>query len=160
MRGTWGILGAAALAAACAGASAADVYKWVDAQGRVHYGDQPPPGTRPADLPDVQIYDGVEPRAPAQRSGRGGGVAGCLAQKGFVFYGTSWCPQCTRQRRSFGATASALPYVECSVNGTRDDTPQCRAKGIRSYPTWEFPDGRRQSGVLSVEALARLSGCA
>lgn len=40
----------------------AEVYKWTDAQGRVHYGDQPPtPKAQPLDLPPPQAIE----RAPA-----------------------------------------------------------------------------------------------
>lgn len=161
MRGQYGWIVAIGLAAAGALApAAAEVYKWVDAQGRLHYGDKPPPGAQPAELPDIQVYEGAQPRSGTGRaSGAKASVAGCLAAKGAVFYGTSWCPQCARQRRSFGASAAELPYVECSVNGTRQETAHCAAKGIRAYPTWVFPDGRRQSGVLSVETLARVTGC-
>src|SRR3954467_925540 len=36
------LLGTFALAAACAGAASAALYKWTDAQGRIVYSDQPP----------------------------------------------------------------------------------------------------------------------
>lgn len=39
---------------------AAEVYRWVDEEGRVHYTDKPPqPGAEPAELPDLQT---VPPR--------------------------------------------------------------------------------------------------
>lgn len=43
------ILFAALLAPAAA--QAGDVYRWVDAQGQVHYGDRPPPGVQAESLP-------------------------------------------------------------------------------------------------------------
>lgn len=42
MKRHWILAAALALLAAPAGA---DLYKWVDAQGRVHYSDKPPPNT-------------------------------------------------------------------------------------------------------------------
>ena len=39
-------LAMAAAAIALAGTAVAQVYKWVDAEGRVHYGPQPPPGMK------------------------------------------------------------------------------------------------------------------
>jgi len=38
-------------------AAPAEIYKWVDAQGNVHYGDEPGPGARPVrDLPELSTY--------------------------------------------------------------------------------------------------------
>jgi len=126
-------------ALAAAAPALADV-GWVDADGRVRYGSdgrtaKPAPKPKPS-------------------------VAACMADKGVVFYGASWCPQCAKQWRYFGDTARDLVYVECSVDGSREQTARCESQGIESYPTWAFPDGRRRSGVYPVEALARLSGCA
>ena len=39
------LLAQSLLAAACAGAASAALYKWTDAQGRIVYSDQPPPRT-------------------------------------------------------------------------------------------------------------------
>lgn len=40
-------------------AQAAEVYRWVDHDGVVHYADKPPsPGARPAQLPPIQTFHG------------------------------------------------------------------------------------------------------
>lgn len=40
-------------------ATYAEVYRWTDAQGAVHYGDRPPtPGAKPAQLPPLQLIPG------------------------------------------------------------------------------------------------------
>jgi len=44
------------LALGMAGNSLAQVYKWVDADGRVHYGPQPPPGTKARPLSFQQSH--------------------------------------------------------------------------------------------------------
>jgi len=49
----------------------ADVYRWVDAQGGVHYGDKAPmPGAKPAPLPPLQFISGglIAPAATASAS--------------------------------------------------------------------------------------------
>ena len=50
----------AVLALAAAAPSAADVYKWIDKEGKVHYGDTPPPNTaaKPVDLPRAPVVNG------------------------------------------------------------------------------------------------------
>lgn len=128
-----------ALVLAGAAPALADV-GWVDADGRVRYGSE----------------DRTAKQAPKRKPS----VAACMADKGVVFYGASWCPQCAKQWRYFGDSARDLVYVECSVDGTREQTARCESQGIRSYPTWAFPDGSRRAGVYRVDALARLSGCA
>lgn len=139
------------------------VYKWVDKHGRVHYGDRPPVSAMPASLPEIQVISPA-PKTPAQPSATktapaGADLSTCLSQKGFVFYGASWCPQCTLQKRMFGRSASNLPYVECAIDGTRERTPTCASMGIKAYPTWVFPDGSRRAGVYSQKNLALISGC-
>ena len=118
--------------------AAADV-GWVDDDGRVRYGN-----------------DGRTAKVPPKRVPS---IASCMAAKGVVFYGASWCPQCAKQWGYFGNTAGDLAYVECSVGGTHAQTAECDAQGIQGYPTWAFPDGRHRAGVYKVEVLARLSGC-
>lgn len=80
--------------------------------------------------------------------------AQCLADKGVTMYGAVWCPACGSQKRAFGDSFRLVPYVECP-----DDPQRCIAAGIRAYPTWIFPDGRRFEGKQDVETLSRESGC-
>ncbi len=86
-------------------------------------------------------------------------LARCLADGGAVFYGAAWCPYCRKQLRAFGNAAPLLPYVECSDPGTRRMRPECREAGVKSYPTWVFPNGVVVTGSKRPEELAALSGC-
>lgn len=60
-------------------AAAADVYKWVDENGRVHFGDAPPDNGR-AKADKVELKPGVvnmsEPRQSAERLQRGASQRG------------------------------------------------------------------------------------
>jgi uncharacterized membrane protein len=82
-----------------------------------------------------------------------------LTEEGVLFYGASWCPHCQEQKRLFGASASRLPYIECSLGGP--NAPQsaaCRRAGVQSYPTWVI-NGRAYVGeVLTLAQLADASG--
>jgi len=82
-----------------------------------------------------------------------------LTEQGVVFYGASWCPHCQEQKRIFGASASRLPYIECSLGGP--NAPQstaCRMAGVQSYPTWVI-NGRATVGeVLTLAQLADATG--
>ncbi len=54
------------LVAALATPAGADVYKWTDAQGKVHYGDQPPSSTTPMPF-HLQTTQATEVRAEEAR---------------------------------------------------------------------------------------------
>src|SRR3989344_831978 len=94
-------------------------------------------------------------RGPATPAGPGklDGFAQCLEEKGAVFYGAFWCPHCQAQKKLFGSSAKLLPYVECSTADAKGQTAACIDKKIKSYPTWEFADGSRLTGELTLQQL-------
>jgi uncharacterized membrane protein len=96
----------------------------------------------------------VGPEDPATRA-----LAEHLTKEGVLFYGASWCPHCQEQKRLFGASASRLPYIECSLGGpSAPQSSACRAAGVRTYPTWVI-NGRAIAGqVLSLAELASATG--
>jgi thiol-disulfide isomerase/thioredoxin len=85
--------------------------------------------------------------------------AQCLKDKGAIFYGAFWCPHCQNQKAMFGKSAKFLPYIECSTADGRGQLKVCRDKNIEGYPTWEFADGSRLSGAISLSQLAEKTGC-
>lgn len=85
--------------------------------------------------------------------------AKCLEEKEAFFYGAFWCPHCATQKKMFGRSQTLIPYIECSTPDQRGQTQICSEKGITGYPTWEFSDGTRQSGVVSLEELSEKTGC-
>ena len=98
-----------------------------------------------------------EPTGPEDPKVRA--LAEHLADKGVLFYGASWCPHCQEQKRLFGASASRLPYVECSLAGPNaPQASRCSMAGVRTYPTWII-NGRAIIGqVLSLAELAEATG--
>ena len=83
------------------------------------------------------------------------GLAMKLKESGATFYGASWCPHCKEQKALFGASVDRLPYVECSTGGPRAPTsPACISARVQTYPTWEFANGDRTTGVLTLQQLA------
>lgn len=85
--------------------------------------------------------------------------AKCLKDKGAVFYGAFWCPHCQNQKRMFGSSEQYLPFVECSTDDGKGQTQICKDKKIQNYPTWEFKDGSRKTGEVSLEDLAKVTSC-
>lgn len=85
--------------------------------------------------------------------------AACLGDQGATFYGAFWCPHCGDQKKLFGTSTKLLPYVECSTPDSKGQTQVCIDAGIQSYPTWQFADGSRENGVLSLKTLSEKTSC-
>ncbi len=85
--------------------------------------------------------------------------AQCLKDKGAVFYGAFWCPHCQNQKAMFGKSVKLLPYVECSTPDGKSQLAVCTEKNVTGYPTWEFADGSKESGEVSLEKLAEKTRC-
>lgn len=85
--------------------------------------------------------------------------ATCLKDKGAVFYGAFWCSHCQATKKLFGSSQKLLPYVECSTPDGNSQVKACADKNITSYPTWEFPDGSRLLGEVTLEQLAEKTSC-
>ena len=85
--------------------------------------------------------------------------ARCLADSGTKMYGSYLCPHCNEQKEMFGNSWRLMDYVECSGPGGQGQSETCAREGIRLYPTWEFPEGSRESGTFSFQELSDKTGC-
>lgn len=88
------------------------------------------------------------------------GFAQCISGSGAKFYGAWWCPHCADQKKEFGDAVKYLPYIECSTPDGNSQTQVCMDQKIQGYPTWKFPNGTQQEGVLTFQQLASSTGCA
>jgi hypothetical protein len=85
--------------------------------------------------------------------------AKCLATKQAKMYGLSWCPHCIDQKEMFGDAFHYVPYVECGINVTKEETPECKAAGLTLFPSWQFGSEPPKAGVFSLDALSDKTGC-
>jgi hypothetical protein len=85
--------------------------------------------------------------------------ATCIKNSGTTFFGAFWCPHCQEEKSYFGKSWTKLPYVECSSPDGQSQTQTCIQNKIQSYPTWQFKDGSRKTGTLSLEDLSTFTGC-
>ncbi len=97
--------------------------------------------------------------SPSNGPGPHDEFAKCLSEKGVKFYGAFWCAHCNREKALFGNSVHYLNYIECSQPDGQRQTQACISANINSYPTWEFADGSRQTGELSLEQLSQKTGC-
>lgn len=94
----------------------------------------------------------------AKKPGKYDSFAQCINNSGAKFYGAWWCPHCQAQKALFGKSAKLLPYQECS-DKSQKQTKECDDLGIQGYPTWQFPDGTRQTGERTFAELAAKTNC-
>jgi hypothetical protein len=94
-----------------------------------------------------------------KRGSRLDAFAKCLSAKQATMYGAYWCPHCAEQKEMFESSFQYVPYVECGVPGSRDETQVCKEAGIKHFPTWQFSGGERQEGTMVLQALGAKTGC-
>ena len=85
--------------------------------------------------------------------------AQCITESGAKMYGAYWCSYCNSQKNMFDNSWEYIDYIECSLPNQEGQTQYCTEQGITGYPTWEFGDGTRLSGVLSFADLASKTDC-
>jgi glutaredoxin len=130
---------------------AAQVYKWTDPSGKVHYGDRPPDDAKKQEL-RIQSYDGpVEVRDWSSVLGTKPGAA---AAGQVTMYSTSWCGHCKNARNYFAANRVA--YREIDVEKSAEAARDFKALGGRGVPLI-LVGGKAMRGfdAESFEALMR-----
>ncbi|MEK6914808.1 MAG: hypothetical protein AABW83_04110 [Nanoarchaeota archaeon] len=93
------------------------------------------------------------------RAGKYDDFAKCVSGGGVKMYGAYWCAHCNNQKKLFGGSFSEINYIECSLPNNGGQTQECIGANIESYPTWEFGDGSREQGEISLDKLSQVTGC-
>lgn len=100
--------------------ASAGVYKWTDAQGRIHYSDSPPAAAKTTQL-RLQTYTG-----PVQVS------RAAEADSGVTIYTTEWCGVCARTKAFF--KQNGVPFREWDVEKTEYGATKYRQLGGSGVP--------------------------
>ena len=133
--------------------AAAQVYKWTDPSGKVHYGDRPPDDAKKQELKlRIPSFDGpVEVRDWSAVLGTKPGAA---TTGQVTMYSTSWCGHCKNARNYFAA--KRIPYREIDVENSPAAAREFKALGGSGVPLILF-GGQAMSGFNpeSFEALMR-----
>jgi len=109
---------------ACIPASAQQIHRWVDADGRVQYSDKPPPGVKSRPVESrINSYSG----APQVS-----GIASAGATRPEIkMYATDWCGYCRKARDYFAR--NGIRYTELDVEkvpAARDEYQRMGARGV------------------------------
>jgi len=121
-------------------AFAAELYKWVDDSGQVHYGDSPPAEARLKKITgNVSSFSSVsvEPLSQSSQVGK------AAVAKSVVMYSTSWCGYCKKARRHF--EANNIPFKERDIEKSEKAAKAFKKLGARGVPVILI-DGRRMNG--------------
>ncbi len=116
--------------AAASAASFAEIYKWTDASGKIHFGDKPP--QQSAEKLEINtkhsepvVYEQAFPN-----------------QKEVIMYGASWCGYCKKARQYF--TTNNIAFTEYDVEKNGRAKREYDALGASGYPLILIGDQRMQ----------------
>ncbi len=114
--------------------SAAQVFKWTDKDGKVHYGDNPPPEAKPNQVKvGVQSFGGpaeVDYVSILKRPIKGGAAAN---RADVVIYSASWCGPC-KSAKAWMASQN-IPFTDYDVETSEQGKRDFQAMGARGVPT-------------------------
>jgi len=119
-----------------------EIYKWVDAEGKVQFSDQPPAQTESEEirLAPINTYRGVdveEYQTPDTNGQRG------RRPKQVVMYSAPWCGICTRARRFF--QAEGIPFQERDIENSRSARREWERMNASGVPVI-LVGGKRMNG--------------
>lgn len=129
----------------CIPVSAQQIYRWVDADGRVQYTDKPPAGVKSSPVRSrISSYSGTPVVSGTASTG--------ATRPEIKMYATDWCGYCRKAREHFAR--QGIRYTELDV----DKSPAARAEyqrlGARGVPV--ILVGTQRMNGYSEERLAAM----
>ena len=128
------------------GGAVADIYRWTDSNGNVHFSDQ---------APDDQASETLELRINTYESVTYDSLTFELptpAGKKVVMYSASWCGVCAKAKRYF--EKKGIPYTEYDVENSRQGKQGFAQLGGKGVPI--ILVGKRRMNGFSVAGFENL----
>lgn len=116
---------AAAVLLLCAASAGAQMFKWVDAKGVVHYSDQPPPAQQAKVELKAPSSGASAPALPFE-------LASAARTHPVVLYSTGTCGACDQGRALL--KARGVPFAERTVNSAADQEKLKQAGSLGRLP--------------------------
>ncbi len=131
-----------ALLLVIAESSTAEIYKWVDDQGKVHFSDKKP-GNQDAERLEVRVntYKSVSYNTSIFDTG-----------KNVVMYSASWCGSCKKARKYF--QKERIPFTEYDIEKDSKGKRQYKKLGARGVPV--ILVGKKRMNGFSERGFERL----
>ena len=112
--------------------AAAQVYKWTDPSGKVHYGDSPPADTRTEQIKiDIRSHEGPVEVTDWAAILRKRSYTPPGAQS-ITMYSTSWCVHCKRAKNYF--KENAINYKEVDIEASDANKKEFKEFGGGGVP--------------------------
>jgi glutaredoxin-like YruB-family protein len=140
------------LLACCHSYAVAEVYKWVDEQGRTHYGDNPNDTQRKAAV-NISSYESVTYSDATDMSQKptGSSVVKSAKKKKVTMYSTEWCGYCKKAKKYF--QAKGIPFVEYDIEKNARAKRAYDALGGKGVPVITM--GKKRMNGFSPEGFER-----
>lgn len=121
----------------------AEIYRWVDEQGKVHFGDKKP-NTHQAEEVNVKIntYTSVSYEGPAFDYG----------EKKVVMYSAEWCGYCKKAKNYFNKKGIAFTEYDIEKNPTAKK--RYKKMGATGVPV--ITVGKKRMNGFSVEGFEKM----
>ena len=131
-------------------AATAEIYKWVDESGRVHYSDKPAKGAKTETLNiNINSYESVTVNDFSTTSSSNS-VAGKLQK--VIMYSTQWCGYCKKAKKYF--TQKGIPFVEYDIEKNAKAKREYDALGGRGVPV--ILVGKKRMNGFSIASFDRI----
>jgi glutaredoxin len=108
--------------------AAADIYRWTDAEGRIHYSDKPP-ADRKAQHVKIRVPSITGPAVVSGTESRGPTPG---AREPVKIFTTTWCGYCKRAKKQLAARG--VPFREIDVEASDSGQREFAALGGRGVP--------------------------
>jgi len=134
------------LACIPASAAAQQIYRWVDADGRVHYtAEKPPPGVKSSAVQSrINSYSGTPLISGAASPG--------ASKPEIKMFATDWCPYCRKAQDYFAR--QGIRYTHVDIEKSAAARAEYQRLGARGVPVI-LVGGQRMNG-FSEERLAEM----
>ena len=108
--------------------SHAEIYKWVDSEGRTHFGDKPLQSSKTEKV-DIKINSyrsvTIEPLPDTDISNK-------RQNKSVIMYSTAWCGYCKKAREYFNA--NNIPFREFDIEKNKKANKKFKSYGGSGVP--------------------------
>ncbi|MGB1110485.1 MAG: DUF4124 domain-containing protein [Gammaproteobacteria bacterium] len=115
----------------------AQIYKWTDEQGRVHFGDRPPADQATSEIKArISTYKAVSYEKSSINSG-----------SLLKMYSAKWCGICTKAKQYF--RANTIPFKEMDIDESRLARLEYERLNARGVPVLLYGD-KRMNGFNEI----------
>jgi glutaredoxin len=134
----------------------ADMYKWTDENGKVHYSDSPPPAGKKVKKLDLKVNSISGPPVVSAFTGNGKPAAATAAAS-VKIYTTTWCGYCKKAKAYMQARGTR--FQEIDVEATAQGQSEFQSLGGRGVPVI-LVGAQRMDGYSqdSLESLLKQAG--